>query len=215
MTMSEPTDLIREAVDIRLRLSDIPGRDFDALNVWACDADRAIIDLIAEVRRLRDVVVAEQAETERAWNAHNEAQEKLIRKDQSCATWMDTATRLSDTVNEAQRWAAWFAAERDHIRAVRRDDLDYCERTTVALAEANTTIEAARSETAELRLSRAELADEAQQLRNWRDGDRKSVREQVRTRLAALDPILENMRDENEETAAWGDVIRRALKGEP
>ena len=98
------------------------------------------------VRRLRDELRAEQKDfevianaldEERAYSAHLKGEVSRAKE------WLgvNAATRFAE-FREAQRWAEWFAAERDYIRAIRRDDLDYCERTTAALAEANATIEA-------------------------------------------------------------------------
>lgn len=132
---SEPTDLIR-AVDAALAQ--------EAAN----EGGPIVDDPAALVRRLRDALRAEQKDgeiianvldEERAYSAHL--------KDEVCRAkeWqgINVATRFME-FREAQRWAEWFAAERDHIRAIRRDDLDYCERTTAALAEANATIAALR-----------------------------------------------------------------------
>ncbi|WP_411815517.1 hypothetical protein [Gordonia sp. SND2] len=45
---------------------------------------------------------------------------------------------------EAQRWAAWFAAERDHVRSLRVGDLAYCEEVTVEVEKLRADVERVR-----------------------------------------------------------------------
>lgn len=140
--MADPTDLIREADA--------------ALAREAANEGGLIVDDPADlVRRLRDALRAERKDCEifanvldeeRTYSAHLRDEVTRAKEWQG----IGVAVRFAE-FQEAQRWAEWFAAERDYHRtrrsikeiAVERRLTDLVE-ARAALAEANATISALR-----------------------------------------------------------------------
>lgn len=162
---SDPTELIREADEA------------------LADRDRLVGNMgmlaVSLVRRLRDALRAEQKDCEiiataldeeRAYSAHLRDEVARVKEWQG----IGVAVRFSE-FREAQRWAEWFAAERDHLRAIRRDDLDYCERTTAALAEARETADRFREGLGETKAALAEANATIQRVKDVLDRSSRLV----------------------------------------
>lgn len=114
--MSEPTDLIR-AVDERHVREVIAVHEGYGEEAWCLSCKE---HWPCEVRRLRDALKVSETETERAWNAHNEVQEKLFRVRRRAATYLDQASRLSDEVNRLTDALAEANATIERVEAFRR-----------------------------------------------------------------------------------------------
>ncbi|MGX9296055.1 hypothetical protein [Tsukamurella paurometabola] len=69
-------------------------------------------------------------------------------------------------------------------------------------------LDAMRTELAEMTLSRAELADEAQKLRNWRDGDARRERDEVSAAQADRDEALQQLAEVNFALAEANAAVR-------
>lgn len=107
--------------------------------VWARNNMAAVLEALRAEQKDGEII-ANTLDEERAYSAHLRDEVTRAKEWQG----IGAVVRFAE-FQEARRWAEWFAAERDHIRVVRRDDLDCCERTTAALAEANATIERVRA----------------------------------------------------------------------
>lgn len=105
--------------------------------------------------------------------------------------------------DEAQVWAAWFAAERDHLRSLRSGDLAYCEEVTVEVEKLRAAVERVRN------------------LVVWTDPDRCGGEPCVRGTRVWVSQIVDLLEDCTDEMIAafyptvkpWQVSILRALDG--